>query len=190
MPRHNRKGRSKTPSGEQFVALRKHMRQCEAWRTLPHRYRSVYIEAVAGVYEANNGEVSRSVRFLAKAANCSADTAQKALRELQERGFMVRTEGGRLGAEGRGVAAKWRFTEIGTEANPTPTRDYARWKLAPENSEARTGEQHTLYRPAAHPVPPSGTPCTARQYSFGRSVPPAGTVCGGSLYRSPVQSYI
>ncbi|MEO0625056.1 MAG: hypothetical protein AAFU49_08075 [Pseudomonadota bacterium] len=172
MGKQNKNGRSKTPPGETFVALRKHMRQCEAWRTLPHTYRSVYIEAVAGVYVGNNGEVSRSVRFLAKAANVSPDTVQKALRVLQDRGFMVCAHSGGLGTRGKGVPAKWRFTEFGTSHRPVPTREYAKWKNDQSGTEdcasgknssgctnpkARTAQQHTPYRQAAHPVPPNST---------------------------------
>lgn len=145
--RQNKRGRSKTPPGETFVALRQHMRKCDAWRTLPHAFRSVYIEMAAGVHDGNNGTVKRSVRFLAKVAGCSRDTVERALFELRGRGFVVRTEGGHLGTHGVGVASAWRLTEFGTPSDPKPTRDYARWK----NPEAYPVQQDTPSRSAGHP---------------------------------------
>src|SRR5262245_3045832 len=53
-------------------------------------------------------------------------------RELQHFGFIVMTEGGALGVNGKGRAPRWRLTEefcreAGTDDSKAPTRDYLKW---------------------------------------------------------------
>src|SRR5262249_31669189 len=47
-------------------------------------------------------------------------------RELQYFGFIVMTEPGCLGVDGKGKAPHWRLTELGYMNDP-PTRDFIRW---------------------------------------------------------------
>jgi hypothetical protein len=60
---------------------------------------------------------------------------------------------GSPGSDGRGIAAKYRFTDLAHGTHP-PTRDYEKWD----------GElfAYTLRRAGRkqNPVPPRGTPCT------------------------------
>ncbi len=50
----------------------------------------------------------------------------RSLRELQHYGFIVMTERGCLGFNGRGKAPHWRLTELGYMNDP-PTRDFLKW---------------------------------------------------------------
>lgn len=118
-------GRSR---GDKFVMLRQGLRETDAWRSLSFAARCVLIEMMAGVHEANNGRVPRSVRFLADVVGASRSTVEAALRDLQGRGFIERTQGGFLGSEGHAQAALWRVTEIGTMEERRPTKDYLNWR--------------------------------------------------------------
>ena len=123
----NKTGRSLGPA-DKFVALRAGLRETQAWRSLSFAARAVYIEIAAGVHRENNGKAARSSRFLADVVATTRPTVDRALRDLIERGFIVREQGGCLGPEGKGKPALWRITEVGTMSNPTPTKDYLKWQ--------------------------------------------------------------
>lgn len=157
--RTNRTGRIE--AADKFVALRAGLRQSAAWRSLSATARCVLIEMMAGVHETNNGTVPRSVRFLADVTGFSRGAVERALADLQERGFIVRTEGGHLGSDGRGKPSLWRVTEIGTATDRRPTKEYMDWR-PPEKQK---------------PVPVEGTQCPRRRDTSAKSVPVEGTGC-------------
>ena len=160
---HNKKGRSKQPA-DKFVALRAGLRQSEAWRSLSFPARAVLIEVMAGAHRANNGTLRRSIRFIADLAPCAPSTVQGALRELIDKGFIVRTQDGCLGQDWKGQAARWRITEIGTAADPMPTKDYLAWN-------SKKTKRHTAKQYTSPGFAPSG--CTAKQYKS-TSIPGVG----------------
>lgn len=70
----------------------------EAWQSLNPNARAAYIELAskyAGV-GSNNGRIGCSVRQIANALHIGKATAQKALADLQERGFIVAMQKGAL----------------------------------------------------------------------------------------------
>jgi hypothetical protein len=101
----------------------------------------------------NNGNVLRSCRDAAASIGLSKNTVARRFAELEHYGFLRKTAPGFLGSDGRGIAAKYRFTDLAHGTHP-PTRDYEKWD----------GELFA-YTPRAcrkkqNPVPPRGTPCT------------------------------
>ena len=80
----------------------------------------------------NNGQIYLSVRKAASLLNVSKNTASKYFGELERAGFIVATEVGRLGIDGKGKATSWRLTELGYRGTPA-SRDY---KTATLNSGA------------------------------------------------------
>ena len=80
----NAKGRNKHAK---HVRLYGSMMDSAAWRNLPPTARCVWLELKRRYNGSNNGEIPLSCREAAKLVNVSKDTAARALRMLQERGF-------------------------------------------------------------------------------------------------------
>jgi hypothetical protein len=115
-----------------FVPLLKDTLATSAWRAMSHGARSLYV-ALKLRYSSNfnnNGRIFLSQRDAAEELNSHHNQIARWFRELQYFGFIVMTEGGCLGVEGRGKAPHWRLTEIGYMKAP-PTRDFDRWNGKP-----------------------------------------------------------
>jgi len=74
----------------------------------------------------NNGRLFLSQRMAAKELNSHHNQIARWYRELQHYGFIVLSQPGYLGVEGKGKAPRWRLTELGYMRD-LPTRDYERW---------------------------------------------------------------
>ncbi len=123
-----------------------------AWRTSSPYARLVDI-ALRGRYGfkiKNNGRIYLSVRAAAEETGLDKTTIAHAFHELQHYGFIVMTEPGCLGVNGRGKAPHWRLTELGYMGDP-PTRDFRRWDGAVFQYEKKQ-----------KPVRPQRTDCPAR----------------------------
>lgn len=159
MPRgrgQNRKGRSRE---EHFARLPVSLLDSEAYRTMPNAAKVALNYMLVGVSPNINGQIERSERWVAQRANLAASTAREAIKILQARGLIVCTSRGCMGMEGRGVGSTWRFTHIGTRAQPEPSHDYRKW------------------------VAETSTPCAAHPTT--KTEPRTDYRC--SLHRSPVQ---
>jgi DNA-binding transcriptional MocR family regulator len=68
----------------------------------------------------------RSCRDAARALGLHKDTVARRYAENEHYGFLRKTSEGFLGSDGRGIAARYRFTDLayGTHA---PTRDFETW---------------------------------------------------------------
>lgn len=113
----------------QFTPMLHQTMDCEAWLALTPYSKALYpfMKRRAGYSGNSNGAVSCSVREAATYLGASVATAARALRELQRKGFIVAVRIGRLGVSGEGKATTWRLTEMGTPANPRPTKEYLSW---------------------------------------------------------------
>ena len=60
----------------------------------------------------NNGKIRLSVRQLAKVLGCTANTAAKALQDLQRKGFIVVKEAAKLGLSGSAKGHVYELTEL------------------------------------------------------------------------------
>jgi hypothetical protein len=80
------------------------------------------------------------------------------LRELTFYGFIVMSNPGCLGVEGRGKAPHWRLTEIGYMTDP-PTRDFLRWDGVVFHEQKNLS--HYLKK-KQKPVRPHRTVCPAK----------------------------
>jgi DNA-binding transcriptional MocR family regulator len=111
-----------------FVAVLKETLDAPAWRAMSHGARSLYI-ALKRRYNQNNhnnGRLFISQRVASREIGSSFNQVARWFRELQHHGFIVQTQTGCLGIEGRGKAPHWRLTEIGYMNDP-PTREFMRW---------------------------------------------------------------
>ena len=109
----------------------------------------------------NNGKVHRSCRDAAKSIGLSKNTVARRFVELEHYGFLRKTAPGFLGSDGRGIAAKYRFTDLAHGTHP-PTRDYEKWDGELFAYTPRGGRNYvpSQDRKKQNPVPREGTPCT------------------------------
>jgi hypothetical protein len=118
------KGRIEGP----FVPMLVETMRSAAWRAMSPYARVVYI-ALKSHYSfknRNNGRIYLFDRDGAEETGFNKDTIARSLRELKHYGFIVLTEPGCLGVNGKGKAPHWRLTELGYMRDP-PTRDFMGW---------------------------------------------------------------
>jgi hypothetical protein len=111
-----------------FVPLLKETLASPAWRAMSNGARSLYV-ALKLRYSSgfkNNGRIYLSQRDAVKELGSGFTEIARWFRELQHYGFIVMTEPGCLGVDGKGKAPHWRLTEVGYMRDP-PTRDFMRW---------------------------------------------------------------
>ena len=124
----SRKPRSKHIPGP-FVPLIKATMETPAWRATSFGARSLYVELRGGMRNdaRNNGKFWLSTRDAAKALGTgSTRSIVRWFAELEHYGFIRKTGDGFLGADGRGIAARYRLTEYAHGTNP-PSRDFEKW---------------------------------------------------------------
>ena len=145
--RYRDKGSIESP----FVPLLVNTMKSKAWRTTSPYARQLYI-ALKARYSfnlKNNGRIYLSARTAAEETGLNKSTVVRAFHELVHYGFIVMTEPGCLGFNGKGKAPHWRLTELGYMGDP-PTRDFMRW------------DGTVFCRPKKqNPVRPGRTDCTA-----------------------------
>jgi hypothetical protein len=139
-----------------FVALPKAILATPAWRVMSPEGRLLWIDLRGWLRNdgLNNGKVLRSCRDAAKSIGLSKNTVARRFAELEHYGFLRKTAPGFLGSDGRGIAAKYRFTDLAHATNP-PTRDYEKW-----DGELFAYIPRRAGRKKQNPVPPRGTRCT------------------------------
>lgn len=125
--RHRTQRRQKA---DRYVRLTHWMMRTEAWRSLDTVARAAYIEMAARYAGpgSNNGRLPFSLREMAEVLNVSKMTARRALRRLQEHGFIVETKRGAFKLKLR-HATEWRLTEFGCDiTGALATKNFAHWK--------------------------------------------------------------
>lgn len=140
-------GRSKKTPDDYFVQLYKTFLQEPAWLSLPMGARVLYIAVKSYYNGTNNGELFMSVRDAAALIGCTPRSAHRWFQELIDKGFLRRSGGGSLGADGKGEAQCWRLTEIGHRNHNIvyqPSREYKQWTPT-EKTESRIPEGYKLY---------------------------------------------
>jgi hypothetical protein len=101
----------------------------KAWKAMSPAARIIYL-AIKHNYirEANNnGRLYLAGRKGSEQTGLSRNTVWKCIHELIHYGFAVVTRGAALGVDGKGRPTYLRLTEMGTRAEPTPTRDFLKW---------------------------------------------------------------
>src|SRR5262249_16875663 len=121
-----RKRKSKGP----YVAVPKAILGAPAWRAMSPGARLLWIDMRGWLRndDLNNGQVHRSCRAAADSIGTkSKSSIVRWFAENEHYGFLRKTADGFLGSEGRGIAAKYRFTDLALGTHP-PTRDYEKWE--------------------------------------------------------------
>ena len=112
-----------------FIPLFKATMATPAWRVMSTGARLVNIEMRGHLRNdwSNNGKVHLSCRVGAEALGTkSTRSIVRWLAENEHYGFLRKTAEGFLGANGYGIAAKYRFTDLPHGTHP-PTRDFEKW---------------------------------------------------------------
>ena len=126
-----------------FVPVDIEMMDSPAWRATSHGARWLYMHLKRrwSFRQKNNGRIFLSHLDAVKEMGGTPDSISRWFRELQHYGFIVMTEPGCLGVDGKGKAPHWRLTEAegpGGRSGETwmlPTKDYLKWDGVPFEDE-------------------------------------------------------
>ena len=108
----------------------------DAWRSLDATARAIYVEMASryGGTGSNNGRLPYAVREAAVSLRIGKTTAARALKELQDRGFIVPTTKGAFSLKRR-HATEWRLTEFPCDVtHALPTKEFSRWSPEMQNA--------------------------------------------------------
>lgn len=114
--------------GGKFVKIEEWVMKTEAWRDLSVGAKCLYLELRRRFNGANNGEIRLSHREAAAALNVHRNTVGRYFRELEEHGFIRKTQDHYLGPSGVGQTANWALEEEATPDGKPAGKAFARWK--------------------------------------------------------------
>lgn len=109
-----------------FVMIRYDIMESDAWRSLSPVARCVWTEVMHRYNSFNNGEISLSCREAANLCNVSKNTASKAFKDLQERGFLAVGVYSSFTCKYK-RATRWSITHERLKDNP-PTHQWKKYK--------------------------------------------------------------
>lgn len=121
-----KRNRSHWNPANKHVVLFRNLFESPAYRDLTPGARDVLHELMYRFNGINNGRLPLSVREAAERTNCSDNTAQKRLEELQNHGFIKCAQKGAFTRKDR-HASEWTITFYDLDNNP-PTSEYRNWK--------------------------------------------------------------
>jgi hypothetical protein len=114
-----------------FLPLLVDMLDAPATKALSHGAFRLYValkrECNPNISDRRNGRVYLSQRRAHQEIRSKREQIARWYRELQFYGFIVMTERGCLGLDGKGKAPRWRLTELGY-MHELPTKDFLRWQ--------------------------------------------------------------
>lgn len=116
--------------GHRHVRIHHWEMACPAWKEMTVYGRALVIELRSRFNGVNNGEIHLSVREAAKALNCHRDTAAKALREVEAKGWARTNQKGSFDWKG-GLATTYILTNE-PMGDKSATKDFMSWKPVPE----------------------------------------------------------
>ncbi len=126
--------KKRKPTGPRFFQLYEWEMNLPAYRHLSCYARCLIMEFRRKHTGRNNGDIGMSCREAARLLGCAIDTASKALKELEEKGWIRCEEKGSFNQK-TNVPTKWRITShaVGLGVDMGETREYKRWKPTDEN---------------------------------------------------------
>lgn len=129
--RKQRKGRRVDAKGRSigegnYVKLANYLLDSQAYLSLTPAARAVYIQLRRRFNGSNNGYIGFSVRDAAAEVKIAKDTATRAFKELQEKGFIRCREKGSFNFK-KLHASEWILTQEKYNGQ-LPTKDFMRWE--------------------------------------------------------------
>ena len=142
-------------STEHWTKILKPTMQTDAWRALSSTAQALYPWLKLewrGPDANNNGRIRLPVRSAAKCLGVGRDTAARAFRDLQAKGFLVATEAPRLGDTGSATSPSFELTELALPGSQkegprklflkwTKGNDYPVLKVMAHNPKGRNGKK-------------------------------------------------
>ena len=120
--KHKRKGRSK------FIMIEGYVKRSAAWRALTPIERNAYIEVKWRYDGSNNGRIALGCRELSDELGMSRNTADRALDQLVEKGFIAKAKPSAFHIKNR-AATEWRLTEYKCDVmGDMPSKEFMRWE--------------------------------------------------------------
>jgi hypothetical protein len=165
-----------------FVMVTNQVLDSPAWRVMSHGARSlcVALKRRCPPNRHNNGRIRLSQREAQKQLGAGFTQITRWYRELQYYGFIVMTEPGCLGIEGKGKAPQWRLTEVaymrGTSSKgmeDMPTMDFLKWDGV-RFSKHHPGGDHLQPKPK-HGAPENRSTTDPKEKTESRSRKPERT---------------
>lgn len=118
--------------GDHFTKMFRTVMESNAWSALSIHAQALYPWLKLewkGPKANNNGRIGLSVRQAQERLGCSKDTAAKALRDLQAKGFIQVTRPAVLGVTGSAKCHLYEITEIAMPGeNPRPRNLFREWR--------------------------------------------------------------
>ncbi len=113
---------------ERFCALSFQVVDSMAFQHLSHPGVRVLVLIKRRFNGVNNGNICLSCRDVEKVCRMSRNTASRALKELQQKGFITQT---RLGyfANGGNVASAWKLNTDKNVGECRPSNEWKKWKV-------------------------------------------------------------
>src|SRR5262245_1863854 len=134
-----------------FVMVPLKILDASAWHAMDPIARLLWIELRRKLRNdrSNNGKIYLSCRDAATEIGVSKNTIARRFAELEHYGFVRQTAGGCL-SDGRGIAPRYRFTDLAHGTHPA-TQDYEKWDGSLFPRREWTWKKQ-------NPVPVRGTP--------------------------------
>ena len=147
--KHDKTGRSKRTLSP-FIALERYIKASPAWRSLSLPARCTYLEYLDLYDGGNNGSLPMSANSLAAKLPIGRATANRAILELESRGFIEAVKRGGFNVKHGGRrATEWRLTRY--QCNVTGQlglKPFMRWQggkfhltVSPQSNSGLTTEQ-------------------------------------------------
>ena len=118
------------PTGK-YASMPLSVMDTPAWRALSSAAQALYpwlVMEFKGKQFNNNRQIRLSVRQAALKMGKSKDTAARAFRDLQAKGFLRVVRGASLGVSGMGKTTEYEITTITTPSNPLrASDDFKNW---------------------------------------------------------------
>ncbi|WP_424992414.1 helix-turn-helix domain-containing protein [Oceaniradius stylonematis] len=117
---------------EHWTKMIRHTMETAAWRALSPTAQALIVWLKLewrGPQANNNGRIRLSVRQAAERMGVGINTAARAFHELQAKGFIVCTEGARLGVGGEAKSPAYEITELAMPGSDgRPRKLFADWR--------------------------------------------------------------
>lgn len=156
---------------EHWTKMIRNTMETPAWRALSTTAQALYPWLKMewkGPQANNNGRISLPVREAAERLGCNMKTAARAFHDLQAKGFLILTEHGRMGVEGKGAPPTYEITELASRDGDgnagkklylhwQPDHDFAVRAHAAVNPTGRNGKNKIPSPKLGRVVPINGT---------------------------------
>lgn len=114
-------------ANERYVKMIQKVMRHPAFIALSGNAKALYPHIKMYAFGSNNGKVRFTVAEAARVLGVSMNTANKAFHDLQAKGFLVLTDFGMLGVEGKRCSPTYAVTEFPIPPEVVPRMSFLTW---------------------------------------------------------------